>query len=174
MNVPQTIILPNGQYLINPVSNQYVRLEIVYTPEMLQFFNYLIKKFENPLTMKFSSYNIIYNLMNVLYTDKCINYLNIAIAMFKFAIKIKGCHDYSGKRLFGFWECGFVGRSEKDLKNDFILKFSDYISKFYFNHDILLNKYIYAINNFNLLKQNQAFSGHIHNLEIANIHNTNL
>ncbi len=44
MNMPQNIILPNGQFLVNPVLNQYVRLEIIYTPEMLQFFNYLFKK----------------------------------------------------------------------------------------------------------------------------------
>ncbi len=84
--------------------------------------------------------------------------------MFKFAIKIKGCYDYTGKRLFGFLECGFIGRNDQDVKNDFVLKFSDYLTKFYFNHDVLLNKYIYAINNFNAIKQNQAFNGQTYNL----------
>ncbi len=116
--------------------------------ETKEFFKYLVKKFQNPLAMKLSSITIIDRILCSLHQNKQVNYVDISIIMFDFAIKMKGYQDLDGKRLFGFYDCGFYGKNEYEIKLDFTMKFSEYLSKCNLNYNKLINEYIEAIRKF--------------------------
>jgi hypothetical protein len=126
-----------------------------YNKKVLQFFNYLIKKFDNPQSMKESSLDIIRGIYVSLQKHKFLNYIDIATIMYDFAIKIKGCIDKKGNQLFGFNECGFVGTNGNEIKFDFVLKFSEFLAFHNFNFNTVINKYIYSINFYAVEKINR-------------------
>ena len=57
--------------------------------------------------------------------------------MYDFAIKIKGNHS---KNLIGFFDCSFVGFNINDIKLDFIIKFSEFMTLYAFDYNYLINK----------------------------------
>ncbi len=154
MNFIPYLIIPH--YSNQPVHNQSknnifigynygYQCKNILNYETKQFFKYLERKVQNPLAMKLSSIKIIDRILCSLHQNKEVNYIDISIIMFDFAIKMKGYQDFDGKKLFGFYECGFSGTNEYEIKLDFTMKFSEYLSKCNLNYDKLIDVYIETI-----------------------------
>ena len=138
---PDVLSIINNQIeakQIIPISNSY-------PINLYNFFIYILNKFLNPDKMKLTSFQVIKNIYMNLNNDKHIIFINMAMCMYDFAIKIKGD---SVRKLIGFKDCGFIGLNNQQIKLDFVIKYSEFMAAFYYDYNYLLLKYFYVMHHF--------------------------